>query len=172
MISKQEMTALLKSYPQKKLQIEQLRYELDHPPRVSDHDMIDSLSTGSPAMGGGKNGRISDKTMMIATQYQDAAQKLNAETAAQINAELQALVEETERLEHYISLLSERQALIIQRYYFEGRSWSDVGLELHLSRGTLNGERGRALDTLASMYRFIESVSGDNSGGAEADGHK
>ena len=167
MTSKEKTIALLIAYPKKKRQIEQLRHELADPPRISDNGMIESLAVGSPVIGGGKTGRISDKTMMIAMQYQDVAKKLNTETAAQIKGELQTLVEDTERLELYISLLSKRQALIIQRRYFEGRPWDNIEAELFLSKGTLSVERGKALDALASMYRFIEGFSGDSPGGAE-----
>jgi len=172
MTSKQKMAALLKSYPRKVRQLEQLCHELEDPPRVSGYDVIDCLSMGSPVIGGGKSGQISDRTMMIALQYQEEAQKLNAETAAQIKGELQTLVAEIARLERYISLLNERQKEIIQRRYFEGQSWSDIEAELGLSRGTLNAERSRALDTLVSMYQFIESFNGDDSGGAEVDDQK
>jgi len=153
------MVALLKSYPVKKRQIEQLHYEKGHLPQISDHDMIESLSLGAPIISGGKSGHISDKTVKTAMQYQDAAQKLNSETADQIEGELQALIQETERLDYYLSLLSDRQANILRLLYIDGRLWSEVEAELHLSRGTLNSERHKALESLASMYSFIESVS-------------
>ena len=44
----QKMVALLKSYPVKMRQIEQLRYEKDHPPQISDHGMIEDMARCVP----------------------------------------------------------------------------------------------------------------------------
>jgi hypothetical protein len=82
---KKGVTDLLKSYPIKKRQIEQLQYELAHPPLISERELIDSQSYGEHILGNSvPKHHISDKTMLVAMQYQDTAQKMNRESAAQI----------------------------------------------------------------------------------------
>jgi DNA-directed RNA polymerase specialized sigma subunit len=116
---------------------------------------------------GQRGGHISDKTMTIALQYHDLAQKLSNETAAQIKREICQLETEASRLEHYVSMLCERQSLIIRRYYLEGKQWADICAEVHASKRSLASERDRALAALASMYQFLADVCESGPVGAE-----
>lgn len=160
MDTRSKVTELLKAYPSKKRQIEQLKIELEHPARVSDKEIIDSLSFGGQAPGeaGGRNGHISNKTMMIALQYRDVMQRINSDAIIQITQELHALEAEVARLERYVSLLTRRQQEVIRLYYFEGNNWTVLEDRLHLARRTLFKHRDEALDELAAMFQFIEQV--------------
>ena len=156
----QKVINLLKTHSEKKRQIEILRYELSHLPRVNEQEFIESLSLRGPLPGSQHGaGIISDKTMTIAMQYRDVALRLNNESALQITRELRALEEETDRLDHFVSLLSERQAMVIRKYYFEGRSWSEIEAESSISKRSLTNERNHALTALTSMYQFLDSIN-------------
>jgi hypothetical protein len=172
MNGKEKVIAILKSYPHKKRQIEQLRFELENPAEIGGDELIAGLSLGgrTPDEGGEKagekGGRISNRTMMIAMRYEGIAENMNADTIMQINKELRALEAETERLEHYLSLLQDRQAEVLRRYYFDSATWFALENELHMSRSGLLNYRNAAIKELVSMYNFISKVTGRDSGGA------
>lgn len=157
---KNQVIELLKSYPQKKRQIEQLKFELQHLTLIGGDELIGSLSLGSQSYGGGnsKGGYISNKTMMIALQYPEIAQKLNNEPIVQITNELQSIEVEVDRIDRYLSLLEQRQADVIRLYYFECRTWAELENELFLSKKTLQNIRDEGVNELARMYQFIDDV--------------
>ncbi|MCI9679703.1 MAG: sigma-70 family RNA polymerase sigma factor [Oscillospiraceae bacterium] len=67
------------------------------------------------------------------------------------------LEREQERLVYYITLLKDnQQETVIQRFYFEDRSWSEIAQELHVVTRTVHKIKNRALDRLAAMYAFAD----------------
>jgi hypothetical protein len=161
MKGKEKVTAILKSYPHKKRQIEQLRFELENPAEIGGDELIAGLSLGgnTPDGSAGGGGRISNRTMMIAMRYEGIAESMNADTVMQIGKELRTLEAETERLEHYLSLLEARQAEVLRRYYFDGATWFALEKELNMSRSSLLNHRNAAIEELVSMYDFISKVT-------------
>ena len=157
---KSKVMELLKSWPSKKRQIEQLRYEIEHPALLGEKELIESLALGvnSPGEGVSNSGHISNKTMAIALQYQDIMQRINNETISGIIAELRSLEAEVSRLEYYVSLLDERKATAIRLLYFEQKSWNVTESELHVSKGTLSACRNDALSDLTKMYSYLSGV--------------
>jgi DNA-directed RNA polymerase specialized sigma subunit len=156
----EKVIAKLKSLPLKKRRIEQLRYELAHPPTVSETELLSGLSIGgAPLDAVPVSGQISDRTMLIAMRYGDTARRLNHEAKAQIARELRELELETERLEHYISLLDDAQARIIRLHYIAGKTWTDIQSIMDLSEKTLIKRCKSGVDTLAEMYAFIEDLN-------------
>jgi hypothetical protein len=170
MKGRERVTAILRSYPHKKRQIEQLRYELANPAEIGGDELIAGLSLGgmSPDESGAGGGRMSNRTMMIAMRYGDIAESMNADTVTQIGRELRALEAETERLEHYLSLLNARQAEVLRRYYFEGATWFTLEKDLNMSRSSLIGCRNTAIDELVSMYDFLSKVKNGDGDAKEA----
>ena len=60
----------LKQYPELKKKVILLRYEQEHPAKISDSEVIDSMALSRPVSDGIRPaGFISDKTMRIATQF-------------------------------------------------------------------------------------------------------
>ena len=161
---KDAVMELLKSYPAKMRQIEQLKYELEHPTTIGEAEMIESLSFGSQTFDnekGGKTNHISNKTMFIALQYQDNVERANNETVTAIMRELRFLKAEVGRLEHYISLLDKLQSKIIRLFYFENVTWLDMEKELHMSKRTLMHYRDEAVNALVLMYSYVHDFKGN-----------
>ena len=153
---------ILASYPSKKKQISVLRYELEHPSHVSEEELIESLSLAKPAADGGKSpGHISNKTMMIALQYQDAAARMNGDVVAEIAQELSALEAEVERIDYYLTLLDEGQALVLRRYYIEQKPWAEIEAEFGLSQRALIKRRDDGVGELAEMFGFLGRIKGE-----------
>ena len=107
-------------------------------------------------------GTISDKTMSVATHYSGIAQRMNLEAVEQIRRELRALVQETSKLELYVSLLDASQARIIQLRDFEGKPWDELEKSLDASERSLRERRRAAIKELAVMYEFVDTLSGNN----------
>lgn len=150
----------LKQYPELKKKVILLRYEQEHPARITDGEVIDSMALSRPVSDGIRPaGFISDKTMLIATQFRDRKDRLNQETIMEISQELHAVERQISKLEFYVSQLEKKQAEVIRRYYFEGKTWGELQQEMHLSPRTLIKRRDDGLDALASMYAYLEQVT-------------
>lgn len=152
----------LRSYTPSKKKISLLQYELEHPSHVSQEELIESLSLTKAEGGGVRSpGHISNKTMMIALQYQDAAQRMNSDVVAEIVQELSVLEDEVGRIDYYLSLLDKGQALVLRRHYIEQKPWAEIGAEVNLSQRAVSNRRDAGLDELAEMFGFLDRLRGE-----------
>lgn len=151
---------LLESSQERKRKIALLHYELEHPARTSESELISAMALGhgDGSSGGFPDGRISDKTFYIALNYQNRASKLNADTKKEIVLQLVELEQVQERLEYYVSLLEKRQALVIRLAYFEGYSQNEVANKLSIVPRTVRRIQSEAVDKLVEMYAFAEDL--------------
>ena len=69
---------LLQNYRATKRKIEQLRYELEHPAKVSPDEMIEAMNFTKGDGEGRPSGSVSNKTLYIAMNFQSAADEANA----------------------------------------------------------------------------------------------
>ena len=74
-LSTNYVMSLLQNYRATKRKIQQLRYELEHPTHVTPEEMIEAMSFAKGEGKGRPSGSISNKTLYIAMNYQDAANK-------------------------------------------------------------------------------------------------
>ena len=136
---KEAVIRALKDYPEKVKRIAILRLELDHPLQVSERELIESLSlTRPPTETTGKNGQISNKTMMIALQLQDT----------------------TERMDHLLTLLTKEQSDVLRGFYFEKRPWAELEKEYNLTQRALLNRRDSGLEELGKLNDFMVQVKG------------
>ena len=150
----------LKSYPEMKKKVVLLRYELEHPAKISDGEVIDSMALSRPVSDGIKPaGYISDKTMRIAVQFRDQKDRLNQENIMEISQELHAVENMISKLEFHVSQLDSKQAEVIRRYYFEGKTWGELQQEMHLSPRTLIKRRDEGLEALVDIYEYLGQVT-------------
>ena len=76
--AKDQVLSLLQSYRATKRKIEQLRYELEHPARVTPDEMIEAMNFAKGDGEGRPSGSVSNKTLYIAMNFQSAADEANA----------------------------------------------------------------------------------------------
>ena len=76
--AKDQVLSLLQSYRATKRKIEQLRYELEHPTRVTPDEMIEAMNFAKGDGEGRPSGSVSNKTLYIAMNFQSAADEANA----------------------------------------------------------------------------------------------
>ena len=158
---KLRVTHLLETCQERRRKIALLHYELDHPARTSETEIISAMALGhGDGSGGGHvDGRISDKTLYIALNYQSKADKLNADIKEEIVVQLVELEQEQRRLEYYVSLLEKRQAEVIRLIHFEGHTQNEVATELAVVPRTVRRIRNEALDKLVDMYSFAKDFA-------------
>lgn len=157
--TKEDVIALLKTYPQLKKKINLLEYERQHPAQVSSQEVISGLALAHPiSEGPGAAGHISNKTMQIALNFQEETDRLNYATVMEIDQELAILRGRIEKLEFYVAQLDKRQAEVIRKYYFEEKTWPELQKEMHASSRTLVKRRDDGLTALMAMGQYMEGV--------------
>lgn len=144
---------LLESYSTRERQIAVLRYALEHPVEIRDDEMIETMNFAhGDGSGVRSGGHISNKTMYIALNYHDQAKDLNRKEADDTARQLVELEQEQDRLKYYISLLEERQALVIQLSYAQRVPQDKVAAELGVSVRTVQSLKSKAVAALTEMY--------------------
>lgn len=158
--TKAHVTGLLENYSKRERQIALLHYEMQHGARISPEEMIDgmSLSHGDSMAGSGK-GRISNKTLYIALNYQERMDRMNAESANEIAQRLLELEGEQDRLRYYVSLLEKREAEALRLFYFEGRSWEETAKELGVVLRSVYKIKSKAIGHLADLYAYTTGLN-------------
>lgn len=151
---------LLETSQERKRKIALLHYELEHPAQTTEVEMISAMALGHSAGGdsGHTDGHVSDKTLYIALNYQNRADKLNADIKQEIVIQLVELEQEQKRLDYYMSLLEERQVEVLKLSYFKMLPQEEVAKSLGLSVRTIQTLKSKALSTLVEMYQFIENL--------------
>ncbi len=157
--TKEDVIALLKTYPQLVKKIKLLKYERQHPAQVSTQEVISGLALSHPLDGGaGAPGHISNKTMQIALNFREEADRMNYETVMEIDQELIGLRSRVEKLDFYIAQLDRKQAEVIRKYYFEEKTWPELQKEMHASSRTLVKRRDDGLAALVAMGQYLKGV--------------
>lgn len=157
--TKEDVIALLKTYPKLQRKINLLEYERLHPSRVSQDEVISGLAFAHSLEGGTiQPGHISNKTMQIALKFQDETDRMNYATILEIDQEVHALKCRIDKLDFYVSQLEKKQAEVIRKYYFEEKTWNEIQKELHVSSRTLVKRRDDGLEALVSMGQYMDEV--------------
>lgn len=156
--TEKKVVELLEHYGEKKRQLKQLRYEMTNPQLVSSDEMIEAMALPGSVGGAPSSHQVSDRTMFIALNYQGKTAAVNQGAADGIYETLLALGQEIDRLEHYVALLEPRKALVIQKFYFEKKSWSDIRTELELSPRSAQNLRRESIAELAKMYDLAKDL--------------
>ena len=140
--TREDVENLLKNYPEWKKKSTLLEFERSNPSQATEYEVLGGLALARPLIaGGGMPGHISDKTMQIALNFWETTERMNRDTMLDIDQELEILQTRIEKLDFYVSQLEDRQAEVIRGHYFEGKSWSDLQQELHISSRTLSNRR-------------------------------
>lgn len=157
---RQQVLHLLETYQDRRKKIALLHYELEHPPNISPDDMIGAMSFGHSNGNGTAHspGHVSNKTLYIALNYQEQADRLNAGVVDEIAKQLVAMEREQERLRYYVSMLEPDEMLTIQYFYFQNRTWHEIAKKINVARRTVYKIKGRAIDHLAKLYEFTEDL--------------
>ena len=146
---------LLETYQERTRKIALLHYELEHPTRTSEAEIISAMALGHGAGGSSHTeGHISDKTFYIALNYQARANHVNSDTAEEVVGQLVTLEREQERLNYYVSLLGPRHAELLKLLYFEGYSQEECAKKLEIATRTVRRIKDDAIAELVEMYSF------------------
>lgn len=147
---------LLESYNERERKIAVLRYNLTHPVRVDRTEQIEAMNFGHGDGFGHSTGHVSNKTLYIALNYEEQADRMNAEAVQEIANELFALECEQKRLNYYISLLDKRQTEVIRLVFIEGVPTKEVAARFSLTYRTIDRIKRAAVESLAEMYAYSD----------------
>ena len=151
----QKTTEMLEGYLGLHRKIEALRYEMRHPSSVTPEEVISQMSMpGLSDTVGGASGRISDKTMYIALNYEQRTVHLNEEENSRVAKALYPLEQKAERLEFYVGLLPHRMAQALRLHYFKGLTWTDAAKAEGVSMKAMVKRRSGAIELLAELLFF------------------
>lgn len=146
---------LLARYPEMVREAAALRFELEHPQRVSQKEMLEAMAFSKGDGLRPTQGHVSDKTFYIALNYQEQTAHQNKEVVVTL-AELLAHVERKIRqLEHYVAQLPPDIGDTIRGLYFSAKSLKELAVEMHLSERTLRRLRNKGIAALADMYAAL-----------------
>ena len=105
--------------------------------------------------------RISDKTADIVIEHFDGQR-------SSVYRALSTLIYnnrgELQRLDHYLSLLSEDESEVIKLFYFDGLSWEEIVQTASCSLSTLRRRKKKGVDRLAHYYSILNNFSRNNLG--------
>lgn len=156
--TKAYVVGLLETYQKRSKQIELLHYELSHPARVSENEMIGALALAHGEGSGRPGGHASDKTLYIALNYQERTEEANQLGADEVVEQLVALEKEQERLKYYVSLLKARHKKVIQMFYFDEMTPDKVAEALQVTVRYAHSIKSNAINELVSMYEYVDSL--------------
>lgn len=149
---------LLRSSRKREQKIKLLQYELLHHASISGDEAIADMTFNKTKEDACCPIHFSDKTLYISLNYQELAEKVNTEAVREVVAELAELEDVQNRLRYYVSLLADRQALVIRRAYFDGCAWDQIADEMGIVRRTAHKIKNQALDNLACMYEYVDAI--------------
>ena len=154
-ISTMEVVNLLRDYPELVKERDVLRYELDHSVSVSDQEMIEAMNykKGTGAMP--LPGSVSNKTLYIMMNYKERVAEVNAEIRNEISYRLIPLEDKTERLEFYMSRLTEQQRKVIKCCYFDKMALSETATFIKSTVWIVRKLRDSAVNDLVKMYNYV-----------------
>lgn len=156
--TKTYVVGLLESYQKRSKQIDLLHYELSHPARVSENEMIGALALAHADGGTPPGGHASDKTLYIALNYQKRIEEANQIGTDEVVEQLVELEREQERLNYYVSLLKERHKKVIQMFYFEAMTPDEVAETLRITVRYAHFIKSKAIGELVSMYEYVDAL--------------
>lgn len=151
----EHVISLLESYCEREKRIALLHYELKHPANINPNDMLTSMALGRSDGTPHGLGHISDKTLYIALNYQEQAEKLNSDTVDEIARQLMRLEHTQAQLKYCISLLEDHQQQVLRAVYVDRLKMKEIEKLLSRSTKTVRKLRGDALDALCRMYEFM-----------------
>ena len=147
---------LLESYNGRERKIAVLRYNLEHPTTVSRAEQIEAMNFRHDDSLGHSAGHISNKTLYIALNYEEQAERMNAESAHEIAKELFALECEQRRPTYFIGLLDKRQAEVIRLVFVDGIPTKEVATSFGLTYRTIDRIKRTAIENLVEMYAYSD----------------
>ena len=149
---------LLSLFRENQRKIELLRYELEHPPMVTEEEMISALSFGHGEYTGTTSGHISDKTLYIALNYKDKIDRTTNEAVHEVARELSKLEKQQQRLLHYIGLMDEKDSEIIRMTYMDAMDTEQIAAKLGVSERTIRTRRITAIEHLCRMFEYTAGL--------------
>ena len=143
---------LLEHYNQMRVEIDTLKYELEHLEQLKDSEMIEVMVFSVPSGERVSISGTSDKTTNTALNYQERLVQLQKDAVNEITGRLSRLTAMVERLDFYIGKLPALESAILREHYFEKYSLRELQDLQGISTKTLLRHRDEAVKRLMELY--------------------
>ncbi len=147
---------LLKTYHERDRKIAILHFKMEHPNKVSKTEQIEAMTFGRGDGMGHTKGRVSNKTLYIALNYEEQVERMNAESVNGVADELFELEQRQNKLEFFISLLEKRQADVIKLLFLDKVPPKEVAELYGLTYRTIDRIKNAGIEAHAEMYAYSE----------------
>ena len=151
---------LLDTYREREWRISVLHHEMANPAEVSKTEQIEAMNFAHGDGLGYTKGRVSNKTLYIALNYEEQVERINADVTQKIAEELFDLEHKQNKLKLYVALLDDRQAEIIQMTCFKKIPAVQVAKHFDVTERTIERTKKAAIEKLAEMYEYADRFKG------------
>lgn len=151
---------LLDTYREREWRISVLHHEMANPAEVSKTEQIEAMNFAHGDGLGHTKGRVSNKTLYIALNYEEQVERMNADVTQKIAEELFDLEHKQNKLKLYVALLDDRQAEIIQMTCFKKIPAVQVAKHFDVTERTIERTKKAAIEKLAEMYEYADRFKG------------
>ena len=152
---KKQVEFILRGYTAMKREVKALEFELERFKPNVHSEVIKNLTFSHSARERVSGSVRSDKTANIAIDHYDS----------QINGEYHALRTlignmqiELTRLDYYLSLLPEKEAIVIKMFYLEGLTWEQIAERTLWAPRSLQRYKGKGLAQLTKFFAALDSI--------------
>lgn len=153
--TRKQVEFILRGYTAMKREVKALEFELERFEPNVHSEVIKNLTFSHSARERVSGSARSDKTANIAIDHYDS----------QINGEYHALRTlignmqiELTRLDYYLSLLPEKEAIVLKMFYLEGLTWEQIAERTLWAPRSLQRYKGKGLTQLAKFYAALDSI--------------
>lgn len=152
----------LQSYNQKQENIAALKFELKALPSLEAQstEVIEALALSHPCGEHVQNSSISDKTALVALNYQAVNWNLSQETLRQIATQLCQYEREVRRLDIYMAGLPPRTVRILRAHYFERLPWPTIAEREKVCLRSVMRWRDQGISRLEALYTQLAKIGG------------
>ncbi len=154
---RERIEAMIREYPQKKLELDCLKNQIQNFRGISENDMIDSMVFSKPDGERVANSSISDKTASVGSSYRERMERMNAEWRYHLESRYCVLAEEITFFESALMALQGKPGKIMRDIVLSGMTQESVAERYYLSRTTIWRYQKQAVDKLIPLYEQHEA---------------
>ena len=150
----------LKKYPELKKKVVLLHYEQEHPAKLSDSEGLTAwLSPIRSVMR--SSHRVTSRTRLCASLCNSVTEKTALTKKPSWRSPRNSTVLKVRSPSWNSTFHSWMQSKpeVIQKYYFERKTWVELQQEMHLSPRTLIKRRDEGLEALVDIYEYLGQIT-------------
>jgi len=152
---KKQIEFILHNYTTMKSEVQVLEFELNRSTTSLRSETIESTILSHSNQERVSGSHLCDKTANIVIEHVDS--QINGEYHA-LRTLISNMCVEMHRLEHYLSLLPEKEAEVIRLFYFEGLTWTQISKSTLCAPRTMQRNKEKGIEKLVRYYTILDRL--------------